>query len=121
MVMKIFNAACASLLLTGATMAGGAWATGETQDAHHPSLRLSTGVFHCDLNRRVEVRQVAEDKRSAIVYWERRNYTMQVVATQTGALRLEDKASGLTWITIPGKSMLLDTKQGKQLANDCRA
>ena len=46
---------------------------------------------------------------------------MQLVATQTGALRLEDKASGLTWITIPGKSMLLDTKQGRQLANDCRA
>ena len=88
---------------------------------HHPSLRLTTGVFRCDLNRRVEVRQVADDRRSAIVYWERRNYTMHLVATQTGALRLEDKASGLTWITIPGKSMLLDTKQGRQLANDCRA
>ena len=37
-----------------------------------------------------------------------------------GALRFEDKASGLTWITITGKSMLLDTRQGRQLANDCR-
>jgi hypothetical protein len=73
------------------------------------------------MNRRVELRQVSEDRKSAILSWERRNYTMQVVATQTGALRLEDKTSGLTWITIPGKSMLLDTKQGKQLANECRA
>jgi len=88
--------------------------------AHHPSLKLTTGVFHCEMNRRVELRQVSEDRKSAILYWERRNYTMQVVATQTGALRLEDKTSGLTWITIPGKSMLLDTKQGKQLANECR-
>ena len=105
-----------AVLLFSAT----SWASGEPHGAHHPSLKLSTGVFHCDLNRRVEIRQVAEDRRSAIVYWERRNYTMQLVATQTGALRLEDKTSGLTWITIPGKSMLLDTKQGRQLANDCR-
>ena len=28
--------------------------------------------------------------------------------------------SGLTWITVVGKSMLLDTKRGKQLANECR-
>jgi len=100
-------------------------ASGSSQNAdhsgsHHPSLRLTTGVFHCDMNRKVELRQVSEDRKSAILYWERRNYTMQVVATQTGALRLEDKTSGLTWITIPGKSMLLDTKQGKQLANECR-
>ena len=36
-----------------------------------------------------------------------------------GALRYEDDASGLVWIVIVGKSMLLDTRQGKQLANDC--
>jgi len=105
----------------GLLLSAGAWASGDSHGAHHPSLKLSTGVFNCDLNRRVEIRQVAEDRRSAIVYWERRNYTMQLVATQTGALRLEDKTSGLTWISIPGKSMLLDTKQGRQLANDCRA
>jgi hypothetical protein len=89
-------------------------------DAHHPSLKLTPGVYFCDLNRRVELRQVAEDKKSVILYWERRNYTLHAVATQTGAIRLEDKVSGLTWITITGKSMLLDTRQGKQLANDCR-
>ncbi len=91
------------------------------EGTHHPSLKLTKGVYHCDLNRRVELRQVSDDHQSAILYWERRNYTMHAVSTQTGALRLEDKTSGLTWITIQGKSMLLDTKQGKQLANDCRA
>ncbi len=109
------------VLGAGLLFAATSSASGEPQDAHHPSLKLSIGVFHCDLNRRVEIRQVADDRRSAIVYWERRNYTMQLVATQTGALRLEDKTSGLTWISIPGKSMLLDTKQGRQLANECRA
>ncbi len=119
--MKAVSVKQFTLLAATCALTGSVWAAGDPPVAHHPSLKLSTGVFHCDLNRRVEVRQVADDRRSAIVYWERRNYTMQLVATQTGALRMEDKASGLTWITIPGKSMLLDTKHGKQLANDCRA
>ena len=119
--MLLTNIRNSVIIGVGLMLGGGAGASGDTHGAHHPSLKLSTGVFNCDLNRRVEIRQVAEDRRSAIVYWERRNYTMQLVATQTGALRLEDKTSGLTWISIPGKSMLLDTKQGRQLANDCRA
>ncbi len=86
----------------------------------HPSLNIRPGVYRCDLNRLVDVRQISSDRQSAVLYWDRRVYTLQAVATETGALRFEDKASGLTWITITGKSMLLDTRQGRQLANDCR-
>ncbi len=45
---------------------------------------------------------------------------MTTVSTTTGAVRLEDKASGLVWIQIPAKSMLLNSKQGLQLANECK-
>lgn len=86
----------------------------------HPSLNIRPGVYRCDLNRLVDVRQISSDRQSAVLYWDRRVYTLQAVATETGALRYEDKTSGLTWITITGKSMLLDTRQGRQLANDCR-
>ena len=110
-----------SSVLLGVVASAVSYAAAASEGAHHPSLQLSPGVYHCDLNRRVELRQVADDKKWAILYWERRNYTLHVVSTQTGALRLEDKTSGLTWITIPGKSMLLDTRLGRQLANDCKA
>lgn len=109
--------AAAAISLSLVTAAGSALSAEGT----HPSIKLTPGVYHCDMNRRVELRQVADDKKSAILYWERRNYTLHAVSTQTGALRLEDKTSGLTWIVIPGKSMLLDTRLGRQLANDCRA
>lgn len=111
----------ASFVLLGFIVGAVCHSAAASDGAHHPSLQLSPGVYHCDLNRRVELRQVADDKKWAILYWERRNYTLHVVSTQTGALRLEDKTSGLTWITIPGKSMLLDTRLGRQLANDCKA
>jgi hypothetical protein len=34
-------------------------------------------------------------------------------------VRYEDRRSGLTWIKIPTKSMLLDSRMGEPLANDC--
>lgn len=78
------------------------------------------GVYHCELDRRVDVRQVAEDLMSAVVQWDKQTYTLHAVGARTGALRYEDAASGLLWLVIGGKSMLLDTKTGKQLANECK-
>jgi hypothetical protein len=45
---------------------------------------------------------------------------MQAVGARSGALRYEDPKSGLVWLVIPSKSMLLDTKKGRQLANECK-
>ena len=52
--------------------------------------------------------------------WEKKDYTLRAVNARSGALRYEDAASGLVWLVIVGKAMLLDTKHGKQLANDCK-
>ncbi len=45
---------------------------------------------------------------------------MKAVHARSGALRYEDDKSGIVWLIIAGKSMLLDTKHGRQLANECR-
>lgn len=84
-------------------------------------LPHKAGTYRCELNRIVDVRHVAEDLRTAIVHWNKRDYSMTAVNTHSGALRYEDAGSGLVWLVIVGKSMLLDTKVGKQLANECRA
>lgn len=84
-------------------------------------LQMKTGVYRCELNRSVHVRHVSSDARSAKIRWGKRDYTLHAVNARSGALRYEDPKSGLMWLTIVGKSMLLDTKHGKQLANECRA
>ncbi len=86
----------------------------------HSHLAMAQGTYHCDLNRRVVVKSVSEDRSTAVLSWNQRNYRLKAVGTASGALRYEDNGSGLTWITVVGKSMLLDTRRGKQLANDCR-
>jgi hypothetical protein len=39
--------------------------------------------------------------------------------TDTGAVRLEDKKSGVVWIQIPAKSMLMNAKIGQRVADGC--
>jgi hypothetical protein len=84
-----------------------------------PRFAMNVGTYRCELSRKVIVREVSPDQSLAVLNWRKRNYTMRAVHAPSGALRFEHK-SGLTWITVVGKSMLLDTKRGKQLANECR-
>lgn len=53
--------------------------------------------------------------------WRGRSYRMQRVGTTTGVQRFEDPVSGLIWISIPSKSMLLDGGKGEPIVSDCRS
>ncbi len=83
-------------------------------------FKLPTGVYRCDLNRSVNVREVSADMSSAVVQFDKKEYRMHAVGARSGALRYEDSQSGLVWLVIATKSMLLDTKHGRQLANECK-
>lgn len=82
--------------------------------------QLVSGSFSCDLGNKVEIR--ANPSAGNInVQWKGRNYALLPVASATGALRFEDRSSGLVWIQIPSKSFLLNSVIGQQLANECKA
>lgn len=53
------------------------------------------------------------------VHIKRDKYKMFPVATSTGAIRLEDRQAGAVWIQVANKSMLMNQKQGKRLADAC--
>ena len=84
------------------------------------NFKLLKGVYRCELNRNVDVEQVSPDMQSAVLRFDKKEYKMKAVLARSGALRYEDPQSGLVWLIIASKSMLLDTKHGKQLANECR-
>ncbi len=46
-------------------------------------------------------------------------YRMFPVATTTGAIRLEDQHLGAVWLQLANKSMLMDQKIGKRVADEC--
>lgn len=84
------------------------------------NFKFPVGVYRCELNRSVDVRQVAPDMTSAVLSFGKKEYRMKAVHARSGALRYEDDQAGVVWLIIAGKSMLLDTRHGKQLANECR-
>lgn len=78
-----------------------------------------TGAVVCKRGGTVIVR--ADDQRSGYYHVSvgDKNYHMQAVPTQTGVVRLEDKETGGTWLQMGNKSMLLDQKLGRRVADDC--
>jgi hypothetical protein len=46
-------------------------------------------------------------------------YRMKPVPTSTGAIRLEDEKAGAVWLQLANKSMLMDQKNGRRLADEC--
>jgi hypothetical protein len=52
--------------------------------------------------------------------WKNRLHRMNRVSTTTGAQRYENPVFGIIWIGIPAKSILLDSKLNRQLANECK-
>jgi hypothetical protein len=44
---------------------------------------------------------------------------MHPVGTSTGVIRLEDSAEGMVWLQLGNKSMLMNAKQGRRMADDC--
>jgi len=80
---------------------------------------LQAGTYRCELNRNVEIRQISADGQTMEISWAGKTHSLQAVNARSGALRFENAADGLIWLVIVGKSMLLDSRKGQQLANEC--
>lgn len=75
----------------------------------------------CELGQRLSVIGDVIRDNAIELGWQGRMYRMLRVGTSTGAQRFEDPVSGLIWISIPEKAMLLDGSRGEPVANGCRA
>jgi hypothetical protein len=76
--------------------------------------------FNCELGNKVTIFKNDGDEKFIAIRWDKRIRRLARVRTTTGANRYENHLAGLVWIGIPAKSMLLDSKKGQQLANECK-
>ena len=81
---------------------------------------VQAGLYRCHQGAQIIVKNIAPDRGSIVIQFKGKDYLLFAVDTTTGAARYQDNRSGITWIKIPSKSMLLDSKLGRQLANDCK-
>ncbi len=83
--------------------------------------KVQTGDIACDDKLRVKVVPMPDSPGYFHVQLGVKDrFEMVPVATQTGAVRLEDPARGGVWIQLPAKSMLMNTKLGQRMADSCR-
>ncbi|MDB5989705.1 MAG: hypothetical protein JWQ10_1108 [Herbaspirillum sp.] len=75
--------------------------------------------FNCELGNKVTIFKNDGDDKYLAIRWDKHIRRLARVKTTTGANRFENHLAGLVWIGIPAKSMLLDSKGGHQLANEC--
>lgn len=98
-----------------------AQASGADDDGKEPDTAGSVSTdFNCELGNKLTIYRNDGDDRHIALRWKQRLHRMTRVDTSTGAHRFENRKFGLVWIGIPTKGMLLDSKQGRQLANECK-
>ncbi len=79
-----------------------------------------TGRMVCDDKIFVTVVENKIHPHHFDVHFGAQHYQTVRVATDSGAIRLEDSKHGIVWLQMSNKSMLLNEKQGRRLAHNCR-
>lgn len=81
--------------------------------------RVYVGQLPCELGASVRLESDAKAPGYFNLQGKGFSYRLHPVETSTGAIRLEDAHGGAVWLQLANKSMLMDQKQGKRLADEC--
>ncbi len=93
----------------------------EDEDLGEANIEGSTVTqFNCELGNKITTYSNAGDDKYMAIRWKDKVHRLRRIGTSTGANRFENRKAALVWINIPTKAMLLDSKKGQQLANECR-
>ena len=82
--------------------------------------RVHVGEIQCELGAKVTIRAMKREGFFFVVRGVNR-FIMHPVASRTGAIRLEDPVRGALWLQLGNKSMLMNQKEGKRLADECQS
>jgi len=81
--------------------------------------RVHQGHLACELGASIRVESDAAQPGYFNLQGKGFRYRMRPVVTSTGAIRLEDAKAGAVWLQLANKSMLMDQKKGRRVADEC--
>lgn len=81
--------------------------------------KVLLGTSRCELAVVVTMRADAHTAGRFVLEAGHKRYMLDPVVTSTGAVRLEEAASGAVWLQLANKSMLMNQKLGQRMADDC--
>ena len=77
------------------------------------------GKYECEFNLTVDIVQSPQHSAYVTVRHLKSEWLMKPVLSSTGAIRLEDVRDETLMVQISSKSMLLNTKTGRRIVDDC--
>ena len=84
------------------------------------AAQVHTGNMVCEAST-VKIAPIPSAQGYFDVRMGKHHYQMAPVASQTGAVRLEDTVHGAVWIQLANKSMLMNQKVGRRIADECQS
>lgn len=81
--------------------------------------QVHQGKVLCELGAHVTITPNAKVAGHFDVAHGRERFVMIPVLTTTGAVRLEDARAGAVWLQLGNKSMLMNQKLGRRMADSC--
>ena len=93
--------------------------TSDKEDEKVDTSGHASTHYTCELGDKLTIHRKPNDDQHITVRWRNRLHNLLRVSTTTGADRFEGPKSGLVWVGIPSKGMLLDAHKGRPLANEC--
>jgi len=108
--------ALAAFAATASTPAVAVELTPGQRDA---AAHVFTGVAQCEQGQQVTLTPMSGHEGHFRLEYKKASYDVVPEETTTGAVRLEDKKAGIVWIQIPAKSMLLNSKRGQRMVDEC--
>lgn len=93
---------------------------GNTSGQQQLNFQLASGAYRCESGLKLEIRRNPANANLLELNWRGSRYTLERTDSSSGLPRYEDSSSGLVWIDLPWKSVLMDRDSGRPLANECR-
>lgn len=84
------------------------------------AARVYLGTAQCEFKQQITLTPLPDRPGHFRLQYQRAQYIMVPQETSTGAVRLEDPASGMVWLQIPAKSMLMNSRQGRRVVDACQ-
>ncbi|MBB5206308.1 hypothetical protein HNQ51_003654 [Inhella inkyongensis] len=81
--------------------------------------RVLVGESRCEFGRSVRVEPHPSLNGRFLLSIDKQQHTVTPQPTTTGVIRLENAHSGLVWLQVPVKSMLMNAKVGQRMADNC--
>lgn len=97
----------------------GSWGTAGAEVSAELLAQVFVGRIPCELGVVVTIEPDPRQAKQFVMKVDKQTYHMTPVETSTGVIRLEDKKAGAVWLQLANKSMLMNQKIGRRLADEC--